>query len=80
MHSNSMDHGIHHHHTAAMGPHLQQQSMQQSTYIIYDGSCSLKLEKEIFITNNMTINAHHIEDDEQQRQCSNAIMGALQLA
>jgi hypothetical protein len=40
-----MDNGGLRHHTAAMGPHPWQQSTQQSTYIICDGSTSLKLEK-----------------------------------
>ena len=75
-----MDHGSRCRHTAAMGPHPRQQSMQQSTYIICGGSTSLKLEKKIFITSNMAINARCIDDNEQQRQCSNAMMGALQPA
>jgi hypothetical protein len=45
-----MDNGGRRHHTAAMGPHPRQQSTQQSTNIICDGSTSLKLEKNIFIT------------------------------
>ena len=40
-----MDNGGRRHHTAAMGPHPRQQSTQQSTNIICDGSTSLKLEK-----------------------------------
>ncbi len=61
-----MDHGVRRRHTAAMGPHPWQQSMQQSTNIIWDGSTSLKLEKKIFITSNMAINARRIDDDERQ--------------
>ncbi len=75
-----MDHGGRHRHKAAMGPHPRQQSMQQSTYIICNGSRLLKLEKKIFITSNMAINARRINDNEQQRRCSNAMMGALQPA
>ncbi len=75
-----MDHGVHRHHTAAMGPHPQQQSKQQSTNIICDGSTLLKLEKKIFITSNMVINSHRIDDDEQRQQCSNKTMGIAQPA
>ncbi len=78
--SNLMDHGGRRRHTAAMGPHSRQQSTQQSTYIICNGTTSLKLEKKIFITSNMAINAHRIDDNEQRRQCSDAMMGALQPA
>jgi hypothetical protein len=42
-----MDHGGRRRHTAAMGPHTRQQSTQQSTNIICDGSTLLKLEKFI---------------------------------
>ncbi len=49
-----MDHGGPGHHTAAMGPHPRQQSMQQSTNIICNGSTLLKLEKKLFITSIMT--------------------------
>jgi hypothetical protein len=48
MQSNLIDHGSRLHHTAAMGPHPQQQSTQQSTNIICDGSTLLKLE-EIYL-------------------------------
>ncbi len=75
-----MDHGGRRCHTAAKGPHPRQQSTQQSTYIICDGSTSLKLEKKIFITSNMAINARCIDDNEQQQRCSNAMMGTLQPA
>ncbi len=75
-----MDHGGRHRHTAAVGPHLRQQSTQQSTYIICDGSTLLKLEKKIFITSNMAINARRIDDNKQWRQCSDAMMGTLQPA
>ena len=47
--SNSIDHGGCRCHTAAMGPHTRQQSMQQSTNIICDGSTSLKLEEKILL-------------------------------
>ena len=47
-----MDNGGRRHHTAAMGPHPRQQSTQQSTNIICDGSTSLKLEKKKIITSN----------------------------
>jgi hypothetical protein len=75
-----MDHGIRCRHTAAMGPHPRQQSTQQSTNIICDGSTLLKLEKKIFITSNMAINARRIDDNERRRRCSDAMMGALQPA
>ncbi len=41
MQTSLMDHGGHHHHMAAMGPHPRQQSTQQSTNIICNGSTSL---------------------------------------
>ena len=72
-----MDHDGRRHHTAAMGPHHRQQSTQQSTNIICDGSTLLKPEK---ITSNITVNAHLVEVDEQRRRCSNATMGAVQPA
>jgi len=73
-----MDNGGRHHHTAAMGPHPRQQSTQQSTHIICDRSTSLKLEKNIFITSNITNNARLVDVDERRRGCSNATMGAVQ--
>ena len=73
-----MDNGGRRHHTAAMGPHPRQQSTQQSTNIICDGSTSLKLEKKIFITSNITNNARRVDVDERRRRCSNATMGAVQ--
>jgi hypothetical protein len=74
-----MDHGGLRHHTATMGPHPRQQSTQQSTNIIvYDGSTLLKLEKKLFITSNITINARHVDVVEGRQQCSNATMGAVQ--
>jgi hypothetical protein len=73
-----MDNGGRRHHTAAMGPHPRQQSTQQSTNIICDGSTSLKLEKKIFITSNITNNARRVDVDERRRRYSNATMGAVQ--
>ncbi len=52
-----MDHGSRRRHMAAMGLHTRQQSTQQSTNIICDGSTLLKLEKKLFITSNITINS-----------------------
>jgi hypothetical protein len=78
MQSNLMDHGSRHRHTAAMGPHPRQQSTQQSTNIICDGSTLSKLEKKIFITSNMAINARRIDDDERRRRCSDETMGIAQ--
>ena len=69
-----MDHGERRHHMATMVPHPRQQSTQQSTNIICDGSTSLKLKK---ITSNITINARHVNVDKQRWQCSNATMGAV---
>ncbi len=80
MQLNSMDHGGRGRHTAAMGPHPRQQSTQQSTNIICDGSTSLKLEKKIFITSNMTINACRADNNVQQQQCSDVMMGTVQPA
>jgi hypothetical protein len=54
--------------------------MQQSTNIIFYGLASLNLEKTLTITINMTISAHHVDDD-VQRQCSdNKMMGTIQPA
>jgi hypothetical protein len=79
MRSRSMDkNGGRRHHTAAMGPHPRQQSTQQSTNIICDGSTSLKLEKTIFINSNITNNARRVDVDERRRRCSNGTMGAVQ--
>jgi hypothetical protein len=61
-----IDHGGRRRHTAAMGPDSWQQSTQQSTIIICDGSTSLKLEKKIFITINMTIIARRVDGDVQR--------------
>jgi len=56
-------HGGRHRHTVAMGPHFRQQIIQQSTNMLCDRSTSLKLEKNVFITSDITINARHIDDD-----------------
>ncbi len=42
-------HGGRRRHTAAMEPHSQQQSIQQSTNMICDRSTSLKLEKKYLL-------------------------------
>jgi hypothetical protein len=73
-----MDHGVRRSHMAAMGPHTPEQSIQQSTNIICDGSTWLKLEKKIFITSNMASNTHRIDNDERRRPCSDATMGTVQ--
>jgi hypothetical protein len=75
-----MDYGGRRRHMAAMGPHPRQQSTQQSTNIICDGSTLLKLEKKIFITSNMAINACRIDNNKQRRPCSNATIGTVQPA
>jgi hypothetical protein len=62
----SIDHGGRRRHTAAMEPHPRQQSTQQSTNIICDGSTLFKLGKKLFITINMTIIARRVDDDVQQ--------------
>jgi hypothetical protein len=62
-----MDHGSRYRHTATMGPPPCQQSTQLSTNIICDGSTLLKLEKKLFITSNITINACRINVDERQQ-------------
>ncbi len=56
-------HGRRRRHTAAMGPHSRQQSIQQSTNMICDRSTLLKLGKKIFITINMTIIARRVDDN-----------------
>ncbi len=50
-----IDHGGRRHPTAAMGPHSRQQSIQQSTNILFERATSLKLEKIIVITIFITI-------------------------
>jgi len=50
-------------HTVAMGPHSRQQIIQQSTNMLCGRSTSLKLEKNVFITSDLTINARRIDDD-----------------
>ena len=51
---------------AAMGPHS-----------ICDGSASLKLEKNIFITIYMTINAHRDDNDVHRRRNDDETMGPV---
>ncbi len=80
MRLNSIDHGVRRGHTAAMGPHPRQKSTQQSTNIICDGSTSLKLEKKIFITINMAINARRVDDSMQRQRNDNETMGTAQPA
>jgi hypothetical protein len=50
-----IDHGSQRHPTAAMGSRSRQQSIQQSTNILFERTTSLKLEKNIVITIFMTI-------------------------
>jgi hypothetical protein len=70
-------HGRRRCHTAAIGPHSWQQSMQQSTNMICNRSTSLKLEKNIFITINMTIIARPV-DKEDVMTISLALLPPLQ--
>ena len=49
-------HGGRRRHTVAMGPHSRQQIIQQSTNMLCGRSTSLKLEKNAFITSDITIN------------------------
>ena len=56
-------HGGHRRHTAAMGPQSGQQIIQQSTSMLCGRSTSLKLEKNVFITSDNTINARRVDDD-----------------
>jgi hypothetical protein len=43
-------------HTVAMGPHSRQKIIQQSTNMLCGRSTSLKQEKNVFITSDITIN------------------------
>ncbi len=70
-------HGRCHRHTAAMGPHSRQQSIQQSTNMICDRSTLLKLEEKIFITINMTIIARHVNNDNATTIASLALLPPL---
>jgi len=56
-------HGGRHRHTADMRPHSWQQIIQQSTNMLCDRSRSLKLEKNVFITSDITINARRVDDN-----------------
>jgi hypothetical protein len=51
----SINHGSRHHPIAAMGSHSRQQSIQQSTNILFERTTSLKLDINIVITIFMTI-------------------------
>ncbi len=75
-----IDHGGRSRHTAAMGPHSRQWSIQQSTNIIFYGSASLNLEKTLIITINMTISARRVDDDVQRRCNDHETMGTIQPA
>ncbi len=46
----SIDHGGRRHPTAAMGPRSRQQSIQQSTNMLFERTASLKLEIIVVIT------------------------------
>ncbi len=50
-----INHGIQHHPTVTMGSRSWQQSIQQSTNILFERTTSLKLERNIVITIFMTI-------------------------
>jgi len=50
-------------HTVAMGPHSRQQIIQQSTNMLCGRSTSLKLENNVFITSDITINARRVDDN-----------------
>ena len=52
--------------------------MQQSTNSICDGSKSLKLEKTLIITINMTTIAHRVDDDVCQKRNDDETMDAIQ--
>ncbi len=67
-------HGRRRCHMAAMGPHFQQQSIQQSTSMICDRSTSLKLENHIFITINMTIIARRVNNNNAMMIASLALL------
>jgi hypothetical protein len=71
-------HGRRCRHTAAMGSHSRQQSIQQSTNMICDRSMLLKLEKNICITINMTIIARSIDNDDATTIASLASLPPLQ--
>ena len=76
MAKNAIDHGVRRCHTAAMGPRAQQQSTQQSTYIICDRAASVNLEKILIITINITIIARRVVDDVRRRRIDDETMGA----
>ena len=63
---------------AAMRPHSRQQSIQQSTNMICNRSTSLKLEKNLFITINMTIIACCVDNDNAMTIASLASLPPLQ--
>jgi hypothetical protein len=70
-------HGRCRRHTAAMGPHSRQQSKQQSTNMICDRSTLLKLEEKRNITNNMTIIACRVDDNDATKIASLVLLPPL---
>ena len=56
-------HGGRRRHKVAMGPHSRQQIIRQSTNMLCGRSTSLKLEKNVFITSDNTINARRVNND-----------------
>ena len=50
-------HGGRRRHTVAMGPHSRQQIIQQSTNMLCGRTTSLKLENNVFVSSDNTINA-----------------------
>ncbi len=60
-----------------MGPHSRQQSIQQSTNIICNRSTSLKLEKNVFITSDITIYAHRVDNNDATRIASLTLLPPL---
>ncbi len=71
------NHGGRSFHTATMGPHSRQWSIQQSTNIIFYGSASLNLEKTLIITINMTISARRVDNDVQRPCNDDKTMGTV---
>ena len=66
-------HGGRRRHTVAMGPHSR--LIQQSTNMLLCGrSTSLKLEKNVFITSDFTINARRVDDDNARTIASLALL------
>ncbi len=61
-------------HAVAMEPHSRQKIIQQSTNMLCGSSTSLKLEKNVFITSDITINARRVDNNNARLIASLALL------